>query len=525
MGITFAWRSDTSTGKAWRHLGDGRASIYRYGVTGAGSSVDYLSASSSAIGDTIFGFGANAVQNLVWPGGDNVPTNTKKISWLCRFAKNAGTATSDSDLFSITGPGKRVAGFGWNLATRTTGKLDLYAYDSGGSVRINKNVLNTAPNYGDREFHDAFFQMRWDTVASSYNFYWDGVLQTTGSFSAWATQYNPVDMATGIVFGICPFWPAGINAYVNEIVIWDDDTIDPTNLTLVTPAGSTSTGQTLDGPSRTGWVDTPQLDGTQWTSITAAQIANGVEQIQAGLTQTGTLVAETWTTITAAEIKSGVQQIQNSQTITGTFTGEVWSTLSASNIREGVEQIQNSQTVTGTLSVPTAIDGTASTINIPQLKEQIRFVLDENNTTTSTVLNLSAGMSKPVKKVMTLNPEVLRPGADVYPALCIYTDSKDVTPSNIARDQLGTRRQAKVLFNIAGMVWNQNFQSNIYDDPADNDLEKLMENTEKILRHYHTLGGEAKWQFPLDVSYHSAAFDENAHFRIAFMSLECTVFY
>lgn len=326
---------------------------------------------------------------------------------------------------------------------------------------------------------------------------------------------------------------------------------------LISTVGVTSTGA-LSGATRTSWLDIPYFNGLEWTSLTAAEIKTGVNQVQAGITQqgsyvaaerwttltsaqvqngvnflvngttfTGALTSEVWSTLPASDIRSGVNQIQNSQTISGSFTGEVWSTLAAQYIQTGITQIQNSVTITGTLNVPVASSGTAGTIDIGNLKEQIRYVLYTNNTTTGApVSDLSANMVKrvPENSIFKFNPEKLPIDAAPLPAVYVFTDKKSIQQKTISKDQVHGKREAEVSFTIVGAVWNQTM-NNILEDPADKDLENLMENIELILRSYPTLGNYTRWQFPTDVTYHSLSYDEKAHLRLAMMALQCKVYY
>lgn len=278
-------------------------------------------------------------------------------------------------------------------------------------------------------------------------------------------------------------------------------------------------GTTYDGGTKTG-----TLQSEVWSTISAANIRSGINQIQNSVTVTGTLL---WTSLTAAQIKSGVNQIQDGLTQTGSYTGEVWSTLSADNIKVGITQIQNSVTITGTLQVPIASSGTAGTIDIGNLKEQIRYVLWANNTTTGApVSDLSANMVKrvPTDSIFKFNPEKLPIDAAPLPAVYVFTDKKSIMQKTISKDQVVGKREAEVNFTIIGAVWNQTM-ANILEDPADKDLENLMENIEKILRSYPTLGNYTRWQFPTDVTYHALSYDEKAHLRLAMMALQCKVYY
>lgn len=164
-------------------------------------------------------------------------------------------------------------------------------------------------------------------------------------------------------------------------------------------------------------------------------------------------------------------------------------------------------------------------INIPSIKSEIRSIFQTNNTTTSTILDLSDGMTKRVQQIATLNPENIMMQGTLFPAVTVHTARKPIEQATIAKDQVNAKRLGKLVFTVAGIVWNQNFKADIFTDPADNDLENLMENIEEILRHYPDLNSNVKWQFPTDVVYYNAPFDEQTHLRVGLLDIETTIYY
>ena len=163
-------------------------------------------------------------------------------------------------------------------------------------------------------------------------------------------------------------------------------------------------------------------------------------------------------------------------------------------------------------------------VDIAQIKTNIKSVLDTANSTLASY-DLSTGLSRRVRSVNKYNPEKLYPfTANNLPSVFVWTESKTVTPETIAGTMSRGKRSAKVSFNIAGVFWNP-YTSTITEDPADTDCEKLMENIEEVLRASDDLSSTVKWNFPTDVTYHSAPNDEQSHLRIGILSLEARVFY
>jgi hypothetical protein len=163
-------------------------------------------------------------------------------------------------------------------------------------------------------------------------------------------------------------------------------------------------------------------------------------------------------------------------------------------------------------------------VDIANIKETVRSVLDTANTTTASPLDLSSGLTNRIRSVMKLNPELIKVDAEVFPYVTIFTSKKSIRPQTIAGSQQGGKRRADLTFTVMGVVWND-YSSSITVDPADTDVEKLMENIEDVLRSNDNLAGYASWQIPTDVTYHSAPFDEDTHLRIGIMDLQVTVFY
>lgn len=195
------------------------------------------------------------------------------------------------------------------------------------------------------------------------------------------------------------------------------------------------------------------------------------------------------------------------------------------NVLDTETWYENGVTTTGLLlSPPVAASGTAGSVDLVALKETIRYILDVANTTGGSPINLSENMVNPVQHVMKVNPEKLRPGGNFLNVVTVFVSDKRPEFKTIAKDQVLGRRVAKVTMKIAGIVWNDNM-TDYREDPADNDLEYLMENIEVVLRHYATLNNFATWQIPRAITYHSSGYDEETHMRVGIMDLEITCYY
>ncbi len=168
----------------------------------------------------------------------------------------------------------------------------------------------------------------------------------------------------------------------------------------------------------------------------------------------------------------------------------------------------------------------AARVDLNGIKEAVQNTLLAANTTTASPIDLSAGLSnnKRVRQILKVNPEMIRPQASFFPLVTCYVTSKPIATMDIAKDQLSSKRRAKVLVDVVGSVWNNNILT-IDEDPADEDINYLMENIELALRGDYNLGAKVSWQVAKECTYYTTALDEQTHLRSGILKLECEVFY
>lgn len=543
MGITFAFRSQTATGFDAR---------FGASVTGASKEVASLVpaiiaySTTGVLGGEILDLDGGSTLDVCvqWPGNGNLgDTLTHSFLWRGILPDISG----NQGIWSTPGPGFHRG----NMLYRSGGINSLgYSETASSAILFETNIQGSSTQTANT-VHDLVWTWTYTTGTGNFQFFIDGVTTASGNASgdvmtAWkAGFYQSIVVGTDKVFGVT-------RQLCNEFVVWDE-IIDPTNITLEhATTGVTSTGQTLNGASRTGWVDVAASVAD--TDPGVANVVSGTSYVFGGSTLTGTYNPPTsvdpgignvlsgtgytindvsltgsynppvWTSLPAGDIRNGVEQIQAGLTQTGSFAGEVWSTITAAQIQSGVSQIQNSVTVTGTLVVPTTGNGAAGTIDLNQLKTTIKDILDTANTTTASPADLSTNLNERVQTVMTLNPEKIEIQGSLFPFVTVYADRKTIDLQSTLVDQSTARRKAELDLNIVGAVWEDN-TTDVTTDPADDQLENLMENIELILRSNETIRGLAKWSKPLDVSYHTLALDEETHFRAGLMNYQLTIFY
>lgn len=161
-------------------------------------------------------------------------------------------------------------------------------------------------------------------------------------------------------------------------------------------------------------------------------------------------------------------------------------------------------------------------LNLTSIKNGIKTILDTANDVAADY-DLSTGLNRRVQKVLTYSPLAIAPQASFYPFVTIEVNRKDVEHMGMAKNQAVAKRRADIFFNIYGIFWEQ-ITSNVTKDPADDQVEKLMENIEVILRTDLRLNSTVDWSRPLDVNYHSGI-DEDTHYRAGVMSFQASVYY
>ena len=165
-----------------------------------------------------------------------------------------------------------------------------------------------------------------------------------------------------------------------------------------------------------------------------------------------------------------------------------------------------------------------SALDLNKIKDELKNIFDSANHDGGQPRPLSQGMTRDVMSVLKLNPELHQIQNSVVPAVTIWIDGKSITLDSIGKNQIDCDRSAKVSIKIAGIVWNDNYQT-FSEDPADEDAEHLMENIEEILRNNPDINKTVLWQFPTDVTYHNFSLNEETHYRVGIMNVEATVRY
>jgi len=150
-------------------------------------------------------------------------------------------------------------------------------------------------------------------------------------------------------------------------------------------------------------------------------------------------------------------------------------------------------------------------VNISGIKTQFKSIMDTANDIDATY-DLSTGLNKRVVKVFKINPLKIPITATKYPYVTIYMETKEIEQTNINTTFKIAKFGANLNMLVVGGVWETRF-TNETEDNADEEIEKLMENIEEILRRNHTLNGTVKWCKFEGVEYHTIQLSEEVYLR------------
>jgi hypothetical protein len=165
-------------------------------------------------------------------------------------------------------------------------------------------------------------------------------------------------------------------------------------------------------------------------------------------------------------------------------------------------------------------------VDLNGIKSELKSIFEAANTTTASPIDLSSNLLGPkrVQRVMTVHPEMITPQASFFPFVTSYILEKEITGSDISVNQTNSTRNSEILIGVVGAVWNSNIVT-ADDDPADTDINYLMENVEQVLRANPTINGKVKWQVPQSVKYYTYPLNQQTHIRFGILTLKAKAFY
>lgn len=309
MAIVFAVRGNSLSARYSRsgatpdqYITPGQSAINV--VTGSGTGI---------IGDAYINQSgrSNDEQGLLYPGQLNLP-QTGPFSVLLRAQRKSNI---NMCLFAF----KSALDLNRNsfrVYRNTGGNIGAIASRENGGERLANTTFGTDMTLNTWE--DYVITCTGLTGTNGFKFYKDA------SLTAQATLTYAFDAPLSKV-GVIP--TIGYSAdertsmWVNEFVIWDE-VIDPTSVTLTSGSGS------LNGVSRTAFVDVAAFDGQSNSAPAQNTVKNGTSYTVGGTAYTGTLVS---TDPGIANVRSGTSYTIESASRTGTC-----AVPSAADVRTGI---------------------------------------------------------------------------------------------------------------------------------------------------------------------------------------------
>lgn len=382
MAITFAVRGDSLDAR-YSSAGKAPGLYIQSAGTGPATQVD-----ATAIGGNSLNFKptGTAVKGAIYPGRENWTSNNS-FSLVFRVKPNySGAPVNLMPLFSCGGPSDNIGGT-VEFYHHTNGKFALRIKSENNGIPVNflaggGSAATWSPVSGT--WYDIVLTYDATLTTGAAKIYVDTTLHTT--LDAAATYNNAVYNSLNRNRLLCASIALGFtdSAVVpgfdlNEFAV-DDTVINPSSVTLTSGSGS------LNGASRTAFMDVAAFDGQNSTNPGAANVRASTAYTIYGVAYTGTLNLPA-----EADVKTGVQY--DGATKTGTYTGaDRWTDPGEANVRDGTAYKADSTTnnKTGTLDLPAEADvrdGTdydgatkAGTLDLPAESNVVAGVQYDNAT-------------------------------------------------------------------------------------------------------------------------------------------------
>lgn len=243
-------------------------------------------------------------RGLNYIGRENTPSvATRSVLIRVKFA----SLSSTMGLFYMGGSNRSETN-GFGARVEATPEIRVYVANESGQI---DNGITSSSGLGTTNWHDIVFTWDGTTSANGLKVYVDGVEKLSDTMSRSLPTYdtNQQNACSNIVIGPCsPGAAQNVHFYVDEFVVWDE-VIDPTSVTLTSGSGS------LNGSSRSTYVEVDALDAKNNTFPTEVQVESGVTWIQQGVEKTGTL--STPTLPDENDVRLGVEYGQSADLKTG----------------------------------------------------------------------------------------------------------------------------------------------------------------------------------------------------------------
>ena len=165
-------------------------------------------------------------------------------------------------------------------------------------------------------------------------------------------------------------------------------------------------------------------------------------------------------------------------------------------------------------------------ISIDTIKTNIKSILDAANTTTGSPIDLSAGINTRVSRVLKLHPGRIQIQPSFFPYITMYVSKIDIEQVTLGNkgSQASALRKGIVNLDIVGCCYEP-FFTDLNEDQGEENVERLMQNIEEILRSNPTLNlTSTAWAIATSHEF-ADTYSEEAHLRAGIFTVQFKVHY
>ncbi len=166
-------------------------------------------------------------------------------------------------------------------------------------------------------------------------------------------------------------------------------------------------------------------------------------------------------------------------------------------------------------------------VSFDTIKTNIKSILDAANTTTGSPIDLSAGLNTRVARVLKVHPARIPIQPSHFPYVTMYLNRVDIDQVTLGHkgSQASALRKADVFIDIVGCCYEP-FFTDINEDQGDENVERLMQNIEEVLRTTPNLNyTSTAWMTPVSHQFADTTFGEEAHLRAGIFTINFKVHY
>jgi hypothetical protein len=166
-------------------------------------------------------------------------------------------------------------------------------------------------------------------------------------------------------------------------------------------------------------------------------------------------------------------------------------------------------------------------ISLDTLKTNIKSILDAANTTTGSPIDLSSGLNTRVSRVLKVHPARIPIQPSFFPYIASYVSKINVEQVTMGNrgSQASALRMALVEIAIVGVCYEP-FFTDINEDQGEENVERLMQNVEEILRSNPSLNHTSTtWVIPKNHEFIDTEYTESAHLRAGIFTIQAKVHY